>query len=113
MSKHDDTVYLRHMLDAIEQIESYLHGISRERFFENRMVQDAVVRQLEIIGEASRNLSEEFQAQHEEIPWGDIIGMRHKIAHNYLEVDLQTVWDTVRTDLPPLKDWLIRALGEG
>lgn len=113
MRKHDDTVYLWHILDAIRQIEEYLQGVTYEEFCQNRMFQDAVIRQLEIIGEASRSLTEEFQAQHGEIPWRDIIGMRHKIAHNYLEVDLQTVWDTVETDLPPLKEWLLRILGEG
>ena len=106
MTKHDDTVYLRHILDAIQQIEVYVRDVNYQELCQNRMLQDAVVRQLEIVGEASRNLSEVFRIQHQEIPWSEIIGMRHKIAHDYFNVDLLTVWDTVKTDIQPLKDWV-------
>jgi uncharacterized protein with HEPN domain len=112
MKKRDDTVYLRDILDAIYQIEEYLKGISHEAFRQDKMRQDAVVRRLEIIGEASRNLTTEFQAQHQEVPWQEIIGMRNKIVHDYFGVDLQTVWDTVEDDLPPLKKWVLNILEE-
>ena len=67
------------------------------------MMQDAVVRQLEIIGEASRQLSDDFREQHDDVPWRAIIGMRNRIAHDYLNIDLDVVWDVVQHDLPDLK----------
>jgi uncharacterized protein with HEPN domain len=75
MSKRDDAVYLNDILDAIRQIETYLEGISYDCFRQDRMRRDAVVRQLEIIGEASRCLSQTFLHRHPEIPWQDIIGL--------------------------------------
>jgi uncharacterized protein with HEPN domain len=65
-----------------------------------------VIRQIQIIGEASRRISPEFLAAHPEVPWSDIIGMRHKVIHDYFEVDWETVWYTATTDLPFLGDWL-------
>jgi uncharacterized protein with HEPN domain len=112
MKKRDDRVYLHDMLDAIRQVESYLKDISYDAFGKDHMRQDAVVRELEIIGEASRNVSESFQMQHVVIPWSTIIGMRHKIAHDYFGVNLRIVWDTVQNDLPPLKLQLEAILGE-
>ena len=67
------------------------------------MVQDAVVRQLEIIGEASRQLSEVFRAQHDHVPWHAMIGMRNRIAHEYLDIDLHVIWEVTKHDLPVLK----------
>jgi uncharacterized protein with HEPN domain len=91
--KKDDAVYLRHILDAIEQIKTYLEGIPEDEFLQTRLVQDAVVRQLEIIGEATRNLSTEFRKKYSEVPWSQIIGLRNRIAHDYLNVDIQIVWE--------------------
>ena len=99
----DETVYLKHIADAIAQIEDYLHEKSFEEFTGNKMFQDAVVRQLEIIGEASRNLSDDFRRLHSAVPWGQIAGMRNRIAHDYLNVDMEIVWDIVTHDLPVLK----------
>ena len=96
-------VYLRHIKDAIGQIEEYMEGVGRDAFEGRTMLQDAVVRQLEIIGEASRQLSDDFRAQHDNVPWRAIIGMRNRIAHDYLNIDLDIVWDVVQHDLPNLK----------
>ncbi len=101
--RKDDTVYLRHILDSIQQIEEYLRDVSKEQFMERRLLQDGVVRQLEIIGEASRNLSEETREKHPEVPWQQIIGMRNRIIHEYFDVDLEIVWEVVEKDLPDLK----------
>ena len=101
--KHD-AVYLHHILDAMGRIETYIAGLEREAFFQGLMVQDAVVRQLEIIGETSRRLSDDFRDRHAYIPWRAIIGMRNRIAHDYINIDLQVVWEVVRQDLPLLKD---------
>ena len=113
MKRRDDRVYLHDILNAIEQIEAYLYDVSYDLFCQERMRQDAVVRQLEIIGEASRRFSQAFQDRHPEIPWQDIIGMRHKIAHDYFEIDLRVVWDTAKSDLAALKERVKRILSAG
>lgn len=95
--------YLHHILDAIEQIEQYVESLDRSAFVESELHQDAVMRQLEIIGEASRQLSESFRDNHSSIPWHAIIGMRNRVAHDYLGVDLDVVWDVVNHDLPELR----------
>lgn len=99
----DDTVYLRHILDAIDQIEEYVAGLDYEGFLRTRLVQDGVIRQLEIIGEATKNLSQVLREQYPNIPWKDIAGMRDKLIHQYFGVDLSAVWETVVIDLPPFK----------
>ncbi len=108
--KQNDTVYLSHLLDAATQIESYIAGLSYEQFAQTRLVQDGVIRQLEIIGEASRNLSDDFRDQHPELPWPQIISLRNRLIHAYFEVNLGIVWDIAQNDLPPLKqnvtEWL-------
>lgn len=108
--KKDDTVYLQHMLDAIHRIESYTRGLSREKYLQDGLIQDGVVRQLEIIGEASNNLSEEFQEKHLEIPWGQIIGLRNRIVHAYFDINLDIAWDIVHGDIPDLKQQIERIL---
>lgn len=98
-----DKVYLHHILEAVAQIEEYVAGVSEEAFFRERLIQDAVVRQLEVVGEASRRLSEDFRMRQDQVPWHAIIGMRNRIAHDYLNVDLQIVWEVVQNDLSVLK----------
>jgi uncharacterized protein with HEPN domain len=102
----DDTVFLKHILDAIDLIEGYLKDKSYEEFEGNRMLQDAVIREIEIIGEATKNLSVEFRDKYSEIPWRQIAGMRDKLIHGYFGVDLVAVWDTATKDIPPLREKL-------
>lgn len=99
----NDLVYLRHILDAIAQIEAYVTGLSWGGFQESQLVQDAVIRQLGIIGEAARRVTSSVQKDHGEIPWSDIVGMRNILIHLNFEVDEREVWKTVQDDLPPLK----------
>lgn len=108
MRKPDDTGRLQDILDAIARIESYLRGTNEKDFGNDLMRQDAIIHQIEIIGEASRNVTSEFQKLHPEIPWSPMIGMRNKIIHDYTEIDIPTVWKTVVEDLPPLREAIAR-----
>ena len=103
MRKIDYSVYLEHILDAIQQIEKYICDIDYEMFCQERMIHDAVLREMENVGEASRNLTKHFHEQYSEVSWSEIIGIRNKIAHQYFAIDLRIIWDTVNTDLPMLK----------
>ncbi len=108
----DDAVFLKHVLDSINQIEEYVDGMGYEDFVSNKLVQDGVVRKLEIIGEATKHLSPELREKYPKTPWEDIAGMRDKLIHHYFGVDLEVVWDTVEKDLPALKKNVKKILDE-
>ena len=99
----DPEIYLSHILEAIDKITEYTKGVGREEFLEDGLIKDAVVRNIEIIGEAIKNLPQEFKNKHKEIPWKDIAGMRDRIAHFYFGIDYTLVWDTIKKDIPVLK----------
>lgn len=102
MSKSID-ILLGHIVGSIEGIESYLDGVSKEQFLVSEEKQDAVVRRLEVIGEAVKGIPEDFRQKHPEVPWRDIAGMRDNLIHEYFVVDLEEVWKTVTTDIIELK----------
>jgi uncharacterized protein with HEPN domain len=108
----NDTVYLHHILDAINRIQGYTAGVSYDQFLQDSLLQDGVVRQLEIIGEAAKNVSSTFRDAHPELPWSQMTGTRNKLTHGYFEVNLFIVWDTVQSDLPPLKQQVERIIEE-
>ena len=108
----DDFAYLRHIRDAIAKIEEYVVDIRYEDFMTRSLVQDGVIRQIEIIGEATKMLSIDFKEKYSDIPWTDIAGMRDKLIQGYLNVDLNAVWDTVEKDIPPLKEFIKKVLDE-
>lgn len=98
--------YLKHILAAIQRIRRYTQGMTESAFLENEQVQDAVLRNIEIIGEAARNIERsypEFAAQHSEVPWEDVYLMRNRISHGYFSVDLEIVWMTVQRYIPELE----------
>jgi len=100
----DDRAYLEHILDAIEKIEKYIkHADDFEDFLKKDMVADAVIRELEVIGEASNNISKEFQEENLDIPWRQIIGIRNTLIHEYFGVNKKVVWETCQHDLKSLK----------
>src|SRR3989337_3789709 len=103
LSMRKDKAYLRHMIDAISDIKRFMKGLTKEEFFENKEKQYAVLRALEIIGEATKNLSKEMKAKHSEIQWKDIAGMRDKLIHEYFGVNLNLVWETVKKNIPELE----------
>lgn len=93
----------KHILDSITSIELYTQQLTREEFLSNFMIQDAVVRNLEIIGEASKNIPADIKEKFPHIPWRDISAMRNKLIHEYFRVDAETVWNVVQLDLNDLK----------
>jgi uncharacterized protein with HEPN domain len=108
----DDKLYLGHINDAIATIEEYLGNINYGEFCENKMMADAVVRQLEIIGEAAAKLNKNFRNIHSEIPFRDIIDMRNVLIHDYAGVNTMIVWETCKIDLPPLKEYIRKLMGD-
>ena len=108
--KNDESVYLQHILDAVFKIESYIKGSNEEAFYKNTLIQDGVIRQIEIIGEAVKRLSFDLKDTHSHIPWQDIAGMRDKLIHDYFGVDVGTVWLTVKNDIPVLKSQIKKIL---
>ena len=110
--KPNDIVYLQHILDAIAKVEAYLRGVDEPAFSKNPLIQDGVIRQIEIIGEAAKHLSLKSMSKHPRIPWQDIAGMRDKLVHDYFGVDIETVWLTAVEDLPVLKAEVDRVLAE-
>lgn len=97
--------FLAHILEAIERIEEYVANMDEVAFLENRLVQDAVIRNFEIIGEASNNIEKHFPAfveKHPELPLSSAYQMRNAVAHGYFKVDLEIIWKTIHKELPTL-----------
>ena len=99
----DEKIYIEHILENISKIEEYVDGISKEKFLGKSIIQDAVIRKIEIIGEASKFISKKTKEKNQKIPWKDIAGMRDKLIHSYFGVDLDSVWETIKKDIPSLK----------
>ena len=97
------TVFLEHITDSITLLEEYIHDLKYSDFIENYEKQDAVIRRLEIIGEAIRNIPEEFLDNYPEIPWRDVVDFRNVLIHEYFDVNLERVWNTIKTDIPDFK----------
>jgi uncharacterized protein with HEPN domain len=112
MRKNDDISYLNDILDAIDRIESYVQGVTKDAFFKHLMMQDAVMHQIEIIGEASNRVSDVFQEEYPELPWMQMRAIRNKIVHDYRGIELEIIWDTVTNNLPGLKAQVMRLLGK-
>lgn len=99
----DPRVYLVHILECIQKIERFTAG-GKNRFLQDAMVQDAVLRNFEVIGEAAKRLDDAYRAAHPEVPWRALAGLRNVLIHQYEGVDLARVWAVVEHDLPGLKD---------
>ena len=103
MSLRDEKLYIDDILEAIYKIEEYIQDIDFEDFSSDRKSVDAVIRNLEIIGEATKNISEDFKRRHTEVNWKDPTRMRDRLIHAYFGVDLGIVWETIKFRIPELK----------
>mgnify|MGYP001589855438 FL=1 len=101
--RKDNLVYIDDVLSAVKKINKFCKTIDKDDFMKNELLMDAVVRNLEIIGEASSKLTAAFKERYKEIEWRKIIGMRNRIIHAYDTVNFEIVWDVIREDLPELK----------
>jgi len=104
--------FLMDILDSIEKIENFVEGFDFEKFTKDPKTIYAVVRALEIIGEATKNLPNFLKVEHPEVPWRNMAGFRDKVAHSYFGVDLEVVWDTAVNDAPSLKPLIAKILNE-
>jgi uncharacterized protein with HEPN domain len=107
--------YLLHMLEAADRVFQYTANVSEEEFSASPMMQDAVTRNIEIIGEAARNLLEagpDLAAKYPSIPFAQIYGMRNRVAHGYFAVSTEMIWDSVKVDLPELREQIVKVLSE-
>ena len=103
MSKRDVRLFLHDILECIEKIERYTRDMSFDEFVRNDLVVDAVIRNLEIIGEAVKNIPEDFRSKYPDIPWKQIVGFRNIVIHHYFGVDLSIVWTVIKRHLKELK----------
>lgn len=103
MVERDYRDYLQDIVDSIIDTESFTESMTFEDFLKDKKTLNAVIRSIEIIGEASKNLSEEIKSKYAAIPWREIVSMRNRIAHEYFGIDYEIVWEIVRKDLPELK----------
>jgi uncharacterized protein with HEPN domain len=114
--RRDDLVRLRHMLDAAREAISFTEGRTRADLEVDRMLVLALVKEIEIVGEAASQISQEAREQMPSIPWPDIVGMRHRLVHAYFDINLEILWQTVQGDLPPLVvelERVVRAESDG
>ena len=110
--KKDPKIFIEHILESIGEIEKYTKNISKKRFFDSVMIQDAVVRRLEIIGEAVKNLPTSFKNRYPKIPWKKIAGTRDILIHEYFGVNVDLVWKIVNKNIPQLKKQISKLLEE-
>lgn len=108
----DNRLYLKQALDSVNSVLKYTKGVDFALFESDELVQNASIRQMEILGESVKRISEKFLQRHPEIEWLEMIGMRNVLSHEYDEIDLMIVWKTIVEDLPGLKIGLEKILGD-
>jgi uncharacterized protein with HEPN domain len=99
----NDLAYIDHILDCIRKIQRFSKGLNLKKFSEDELIQDAIIRNIEVIGEAAKKISADTKNTYYDIPWKEITGMRDKLIHDYLGVDNQVVWKTIKKDIPELR----------
>ena len=104
----DDTLYLIHIGECMDKIDLYMAGVDRERFLKSILIQDAVLRNLQVLAESTQRLTDEFKEAHPDVEWYKIAGLRNILVHDYLGIDIETVWNIVERKLPELKQVIER-----
>ncbi len=107
-----DVVFLRHMLDAIDRVADVVSRTTVDHFMADWVTQDAIIRELQILGEAAGRVTRELARSHPEIPWTEITGLRHKLVHDYFVVDLNVVWQTATVDVPAVRPHIAKLASE-
>lgn len=110
--KKDLRPYLKDILESIEKIKEYTKEIKEENFYQDTQTQDAVLRRLEVMGEAVKNIPKDFKNKYPEVPWKKIAGMRDVLIHEYFGVNIKRIWKLAKDDLPGLKDNILKILDE-
>ena len=110
--KKDPLVFVEHILESIERVESFTSGITKDDFNLSELIQSAVVRQIEIIGEATKNIPMSFRDKYPSIPWKEIVGTRDKMIHHYFAIDLNLTWEIIKVHLPKLKKDILKIIEE-
>ncbi|HEX2350655.1 MAG TPA: DUF86 domain-containing protein [Ktedonobacterales bacterium] len=103
MSDRDPRVMLREMVESIRAVRLYLQGVSKEEFINSALVQDAVIRRIEILGEAANQIPDAVKQRFPEVEWREISAMRNRLIHGYFSVNIEVVWNTAEHDLTPLE----------
>jgi uncharacterized protein with HEPN domain len=106
MKKRNYQDYLKDILDSINDIEEFIRNMSFEEFKKDKKTINAVVRSIEVMGEATKNIPKSLRNKHKEIPWKKIVGMRDKLIHEYFGIDVEILWKTITEDIPPLKKFI-------
>ncbi len=112
MSKRPVNLLLNDIRQAIDRIEQYIKNMSFDAFSDDQKSVDAVVRNLEIIGEAASRLPDEFKEKYSEIEWYKVVGLRHRIVHEYFGIDLEIIWQILQKDLPELRQKITRIMSD-
>lgn len=108
-----ELVFLEDIIESIVLIEEYMNDISEDEFYKSTQLQDAVIRRIEIIGEATKKITEATRIKYHEIPWRKMAGMRDVLIHDYDGINLDIVWNTCKEKLPELKEQLLTVLRKG
>ena len=108
MTNKNDLIFIEHMLESIKAIEDFSKGLTKEKLISSRLKQSAIVREIEIIGEAVKNISNSLKEKYKKIAWKEIVGTRDKMIHHYFGVDLDIVFGIIKNDLPVLKKQVLR-----
>ena len=112
MKSREFIVYLRDIIDAVEKIEKFTEGMDSERFYADDKTAYAVIRALEIIGEATKKVPQNIKGSYPQVAWREMAGIRDKLIHDYFGVNLEVIWKTVQEDLPTLKPRILQILQE-
>ncbi len=107
-----DALFVRHMLEAVDRVMEVTETTTKDQFLGDWIIQDALIRELEVLGEAAGRVAREVTSQHTEIPWREITGLRHKLIHDYFVVALDVVWDTATVDVSEVRPLLLELLKE-